>query len=134
MCGPEAELPGSLSRSLSRYSYSGGRQGVAGGSSTIQYLSILPLATPKNKKVFGLGGGIEAQYLETRRSQETQAPMTAGSLSEGLAGRIPRTRILNLNTGTAARIRSQELGKKTPSSAGPKGEVFASKDTLAGEI
>ena len=60
--------------------------------------------------------------------------LTADSLSEGHAGRIPATQILNLNLGTAARIRPQELGKEPPSSAGPKEEVCASKRTLAGEI
>ena len=53
LCGPEAELPGSLSHSLSRYSHSG-------GSSTISRSYHQP--HPKTlKQVFGLGGGVEAR-------------------------------------------------------------------------
>ena len=33
-------------------------------------LSIVPPATPKNKKVFGLGGGVEAQGPEKMNSIE----------------------------------------------------------------
>ena len=50
-----------------------------------------------------------------------------------MKGLLAQTQILNLDSCTAARIRPQELSKNPPSSAGPKGEVCASKSTLAGE-
>ena len=71
LCGPEAELPGSLPHSLSRYSHSG-------GSSTISRSYHQPQTTPKNLKVFGFWPGpgrrrgasqTKEMIYETRRSR-----------------------------------------------------------------
>ena len=70
----EAELPGILPHSLSRYWHSGGSSTISrsyrccfflgfpvGRSVFFLWGSSLHTATPKNLKVFGLGGGVEAR-------------------------------------------------------------------------
>ena len=65
LCGPEAELPGILSHSLSQRGI-----GIVGG--VARSLDRTTSHTHKNLKVFGLGGGVEAQCLEKKDLKEIE--------------------------------------------------------------